>query len=86
MSQRMLHVVDASGRPVPGQPFLAERERLWKFLPLHAWKAGRYTLVVESIIEDLAGNNIGRPFEVEMSGGTSTQAASGNTRLPYELR
>ncbi len=86
LALRMLHVVDASGRPVPGQPFLAERERLWKFLPLHAWKAGRYTLVVESIIEDLAGNNIGRPFEVEMSGGTSTQAASGNTRLPYELR
>jgi len=86
LALRMLHVVDASGRPVPGQPFLAERERLWKFLPLHAWKAGRYTLVVESIIEDLAGNNIGRPFEVEMSGGTSTQAASGNTRLPFELR
>ncbi|MEY4202042.1 MAG: hypothetical protein RLZZ265_3782 [Verrucomicrobiota bacterium] len=86
LALRMLHVVDASGRPVPGQPFLAERERLWKFLPLHAWKAGRYTLVVESIIEDLAGNNIGRPFEVEISGGTSPQTESVNTKLPFELR
>lgn len=86
LALRMIHVVDASGRPVPGQPFLAERERLWKFLPLHAWKAGRYALVVESIIEDLAGNNIGRPFEVEISGGTSPQTESVNTRLPFELR
>jgi len=53
---------------------------------LHAWKAGRYTLVVESIIEDLAGNNIGRPFEVEISGGTSPQTESVNTKLPFELR
>lgn len=86
LALRMIHVVDASGRPVPGQPFLAERERLWKFLPLHSWKAGRYALVVESIIEDLAGNNIGRPFEVEIGGNSVPQAKSGNTRLPFELR
>lgn len=86
LALRMIHVVDAAGLPVAGQPFLMEREHRWKFLPLHAWKAGRYSLVIEPIIEDLAGNNIGRPFEVDLAGDGQRKLESSSIKLPFELR
>lgn len=86
LALRMIHVVDESGREVPGQPFLTERERIWKFLPQHSWKAGRYTLVVETTIEDLAGNNIGKPFEVDVFDGVARRLEQKTVRLPFELK
>ncbi len=86
LALRMLHVVDEAGRAVPGQPFLTDRERVWKFLPQHSWKAGHYSLVVETTIEDLAGNNIGKPFEVDVFDGVSKRLERKTVKLPFELR
>ena len=82
----MIHVVDEAGRALPGQPFLTERERIWKFLPQHSWKAGHYSLVVETTIEDLAGNNIGKAFEVDLFDGVSKRLERKTVKLPFELR
>ena len=86
LAQRMIHVVDAAGRAVPGQAFLTERERIWKFLPQHSWKAGHYSLVVEPALEDLAGNNPGRPFEVELTANAPLPVELKPMRLPFELK
>jgi hypothetical protein len=42
-----------------------------EFVPGEPWKAGPYHLVVQNTIEDLAGNNIGKPFEVDLFDGFS---------------
>lgn len=86
LALRMIHVVDGAGRAVPGQPFLSEREHIWKFLPQNSWKPGSYSLVVETTIEDLAGNNIGKPFEVDMVGGEPKRLDRKTVKLPFELR
>jgi len=86
LALRMIHVLDEAGREVPGQPFLTERERIWKFLPLHSWKAGLYSLVVETTIEDLAGNNIGKPFEVDVFDGVAKRLEQPTVKLPFQLR
>ncbi len=86
LALRMIHVVDESGHPIPGQPFLTERERIWRFLPQHSWKAGKYALVVETTIEDLAGNNIGKAFEVDVFDGVAKRLEQKTVRLPFELR
>ncbi len=86
LALRMIHVVDEAGREIPGQPFLSERERIWRFLPQHSWKAGSYALVVETTIEDLAGNNIGKPFEVDEFDGVARRLEQKTVRLPFELR
>ncbi|MEN9573914.1 MAG: hypothetical protein RL514_1769 [Verrucomicrobiota bacterium] len=86
LALRMIHVVDAAGRTVPGQAFLTERERLWKFLPQHSWKAGSYSLVVETTLEDLAGNNIGKPFEVDVFEGVAKRLEQRTVTLPFELK
>ena len=86
LALRLIRVVDALGRAVPGQPFLTERERIWKFLPLHSWKAGAYSLMVETTIEDLAGNNIGKPFEVDVFDGVAKRLERKTVTLPFQLR
>ncbi|MBI5802727.1 MAG: hypothetical protein HZA92_18650 [Verrucomicrobia bacterium] len=86
LALRMIHVVDGLGRTVPGQAFLTERERIWKFLPQDSWKSGHYSLVVETTIEDLAGNNIGKPFEVDLFDGVSKRLERKTVKLPFELR
>lgn len=86
LALRMIHVVDEAGREIPGQPFLTERERIWKFLPQHPWRAGRYSLIVETTIEDLAGNNIGKAFEVDVFDGVAKRLEQPTVKLPFELR
>jgi hypothetical protein len=40
-------------------------ETVWVFVPSTPWKAGEYKLRISHLIEDLAGNQVGKPFEVE---------------------
>jgi hypothetical protein len=65
--ERLLRVSDAAGRSVPGigTPGLEERE--WGFTPDAPWQAGKYQVQVPTLIEDLAGNNIGKPFDVDLT-------------------
>lgn len=86
LAQRLIRVVDAAGQEVSGQPFLTERERLWKFLPQRSWKAGHYSLIVDTTIEDLAGNNIGKAFEVDLFDGVAKRLERKTITLPFELR
>ncbi len=63
--KRGIVVVDAQGKRVDGTVTLADHETVWDFRPAQPWKAGRFTLQIADIIEDLAGNSIARPFEVD---------------------
>jgi hypothetical protein len=62
---RALGVVDADGREVAGHIEAAGSDTRWTFTPSEDWTAGGYQLKVLSILEDLAGNRIGRAFEVD---------------------
>ncbi len=39
----------------------------WRFTPAHPWKAGEVLLCLDPWLEDLAGNSIQKPFEVDLS-------------------
>lgn len=63
---RALEVEDASGAFISGQHEISRNETRWSFSPSEPWREGSYHLVVLGILEDLAGNRIGRPFEVDV--------------------
>lgn len=67
MAARVLRVVDATGKKVHGEVTLSDDDQAWNFQPSQPWDAGNYSLVVPSIIEDLAGNTIAKPFDVDTS-------------------
>ncbi len=61
LAMRMIGVAGISGTAR-----LEDHERLWVFAPSEPWRAGTYRLLVQTTIEDLAGNNVGKPFEVDL--------------------
>ena len=63
--ERVLTVATPTGKPIEGSLEVGELEKSWAFTPADPWKSGDYLLIVETILEDLAGNMIGRPFEVD---------------------
>jgi hypothetical protein len=86
LAQRMIHVKAASGRPVPGQAALDDGEQRWMFTPVEAWRKGTYQLAVQTTIEDLAGNNIGKPFEVDVFDGVQRRLTNSTVTVPFEIR
>ena len=54
-----------SGVAVAGDVGIERAETRWSFIPRDAWAAGDYELVALAFLEDLAGNRIGRAFEVD---------------------
>ena len=60
-----LALLDPDGERVPGSTTLAEGDSTWTFTPAFPWLAGDYTLRVAGALEDLAGNNVVRVFDVD---------------------
>ena len=76
-------------RPGPGSRWMEtirveEAETRWVFTPRTPWEAGLYQLVAAETLEDVAGNRIGRPFEVDGTGATGSQRARGAV-LPFQI-
>ena len=63
--ERVLTVATPTGKPIEGSLEVGAQEKSWAFTPADPWQTGDYLLIVETILEDLAGNMIGRPFEVD---------------------
>ncbi len=58
-----LRVRDKDNKVVKGAIELAKGESVWKFTPAKPWQPGDYRLVVDSHLEDVAGNRITGSFE-----------------------
>jgi hypothetical protein len=80
---RFIDVVDAKGQLVNGKVTVEEDERVWIFKPDQPWVAGKHSLEILKTLEDLAGNKIGRAFEVDR---VEQPAATGpDASLTYSL-
>ena len=84
--QRVIWIVDADGKKVPGTIEVAEQETLWKFTPEQTWKRGKYHLVADTILEDLAANRIGRAFEVDVFRPIPKSNEAKTVELGFEIR
>jgi hypothetical protein len=63
--ERMLQIVGPKGK-IAGTVGTDRQETRWRFSPRAPWLAGAYQLVVDTAIEDLAGNHIGQPFDIDV--------------------
>jgi hypothetical protein len=69
-----LAVIDERTATILGTWQVGEKERSVLFIPDSNWAKGTYQLQIETRLEDLAGNNINRPFEVDLKTQTSRPA------------
>jgi hypothetical protein len=58
-----INILNEKNEIIQGQIKIAEKERMIVFTPQQPWKEGNYRLKVKAILEDLAGNNLNRPFD-----------------------
>jgi hypothetical protein len=86
LAQRVIHIVANSGKEVSGNVSLEDQERRWVFVPSNAWHSGAYQVLVSTTVEDLAGNNIGKPFEVDLFEGVHRRLTTPTVKLPFEVR
>lgn len=72
--QKKMWVEDGAGDRVPGVIEIGPGERTWFFIPDEKWRVGAtYRVAVETVLEDLAGNSLARPFEVDLEGAVSQE-------------
>jgi hypothetical protein len=64
--ERMLWITGSTGEKLAGTVHTDEHETRWSFTPETPWKPGEYQLVADTRLEDLAGNSIGRAFDVDL--------------------
>lgn len=71
---------------VPGTATISPGETQWRFQPSQPWKPGGETLVIDMALEDLAGNRIGRPFDVDTMTSPVERITNTTTTLPIRVR
>ena len=59
---RCVHVSGPGGRLVDGTPQIGPVEQSWQLVPRRTWASGSHQLIVDPVLEDLAGNSVSRVF------------------------
>jgi len=83
---RCLRVVDPDDRVVDGRPDIGPQERSWLLAPRAAWAPGTHRLVIDSVLEDLAGNSVSRVFDRDLTRGQDEPREAGPVILPFRPR
>lgn len=84
--RRMIRVTGTSGEFLEGEIKLEDSERRWLFLPDKPWQRGPHRLVIQTTLEDLAGNNIGKPFDVDLFEGIQKRLTQRTVEVTFQVR
>lgn len=71
-----VRITDDEGNILSGTVEPMEKETVLSFTPAEAWKQGAYTIEIESRLEDLAGNNLNRLFDNDLTQTTNKEQKS----------
>jgi hypothetical protein len=64
---RCLHVAGPGGELIDGAAQIGAGEQSWQLAPRRAWARGSHQLIVDPVLEDLAGNSVSRVFDRDLS-------------------
>ncbi len=66
MLLRVFEVKKSDGSLLAGSNEVVAGETRWQFIPAAAWMPGTFHIEIATILEDLCGNSIAKPFEVDL--------------------
>jgi hypothetical protein len=78
------HAISVVG--VAGSVQVDRGETRWRFTPEQPWKAAEYQMLIQSNLEDLAGNRVGRAFDVDTFERVSGKIARETVSLKFRAR
>lgn len=70
---------------LPGDARLEREETRLVFTPDIPWTPGRYALRADPVLEDIAGNRIGRPFDIDRRAPGLADAAARPAQISFEI-
>ncbi len=82
--QRMIGIFDGRGE-VAGKIVIDRDETQWRFTPRETWKAGTYRISAENILEDISGNHLDRPFDVDVFETVTKHITSSVASIPFTV-
>ncbi|KAA1243906.1 Ig-like domain-containing protein [Aquimarina sp. RZ0] len=71
---------------VPGNWKLIDHESVFVFTPADTWRSGRYTISFDKNIEDLAGNNLERLFDSDITNHANTGLNKKEYKIAFTIR
>jgi hypothetical protein len=71
---------------VAGVGTIASNETEWRFQPTQPWTSGEHQVVIDMALEDLAGNRIGRPFDVDTMTAPTDRITKQSTSLIFRIQ
>lgn len=80
---RCLSISGADGAPCKGSVSTTDAERCWRFTPEQRWTGQPHRITVASVLEDLAGNSLARPFEVDLEAPAPVKVGA-SLILPFQ--
>ena len=83
--QRMILVSGPSGQ-ITGTVRIENQETEWSLTPRQPWKTGEYKLVVDTGLEDLAGNHIGQLFDIDVFNHVTQHITTSTASLPFTVK
>ena len=81
-----IRVLDTAGKPVMGSWRVGMNEKQSDFKPDKPWQTGQFRLRIESRLEDLAGNNLNRPFDRDITRNQSPTPPKSFVERPFWVR
>jgi hypothetical protein len=85
LAERTLTVRLADGTAVAGRGTTADEERRWEYRPESPWRPGKHRIVIDTTLEDLAGNRIGRPFDLDKLGTADVRPTDETVTIPFAV-
>lgn len=82
----MVWVTDAAGKKVEGQVTVGGGERVVTFAPARPWRRGDYKLAVDTRLEDVCGNRVGEPFEVDVFKPVRRKVETKTAERPFAVK
>lgn len=70
---------------VSGVATIGSGETEWRFQPTQPWTRGEHRVVVDMALEDLAGNRIGRAFDVDTMTNPAERITKQSTSLTFRI-
>jgi hypothetical protein len=86
IQQRLITVLGPDGKPVAGTIDITRKETTWAFTPAAPWSAGRYKLDVDTRLEDVCGNRVGSPFEIDVFRPTTRRLEAKTVSRPFVVK
>lgn len=82
---RVLSVRDARKMPLEGIAETEADETIWRWTPSAPWRAGQFTIEIDSLLEDLAGNNLRGAFDVDLELSAGQAEKGDKVEIPFSV-